>query len=441
MKGRFLAEITKEVFKDFDHAKYHNAEMQLSISGKSVSEWDKLASWICRYDLQANHVKWSIQIPRVYSLCRVGNLIQNFEEMLDNIFRPLFEVTIDPSSHPDLHLFLQLVVSFDSVYDESLPERKLKSYPMPRDWDSTENPPYFVYFYYLYSNLHVLNSLREELGMNTFLWRPHSGESGDLDHLAVSFMTADSIQHGITLKQTPVLQYLWYLAQIGIAMSPLSNNLFHLEYHKNPFPLFFTRGLKVTLSTDDPLMIHFTKEPLVEEYAIAAQLWKLSNIDMCEISRNSVLISGFSHSTKINWLGENYWKRGFEGNCIHKTNVPNARLLFREELLREEEELLFFNHSDGSTLLPLNVRVVFNKNHLSRSGDIDAFSPRRTSLLQLQLNRKRNQKKPALVPEDEIDRSTRFPKNSYMAYTLIGMIIGIIFAKVRGSTGVKKSKQ
>jgi len=208
MKGRFLAELTAEVFEDFDQAKYNNAEFQLTISGKSASEWDKLASWVCRNNLQANHVKWSIQIPRVYSIFRLGNLVQNFEEMLDNIFRPLFEVTVDPSSHPDLHLFLQLVVSFDSVYDESLPERKLKNYPMPRDWDSTENPPYFVYSYYLYSNLFVLNSLREELGMNTFLWRPHSGESGDFGHLAVSFMIADSIQHGIILKQTPVLQYL-----------------------------------------------------------------------------------------------------------------------------------------------------------------------------------------------------------------------------------------
>jgi len=208
MKGRFLAELTKEVFEDFDQAKYNNAEFQLTISGKSANEWDKLASWVCRNNLQANHVKWSIQIPRVYSIFRLGNLVQNFEEMLDNIFRPLFEVTIDPSSHPDLHLFLQLVVSFDSVYDESLPERKLKNYPKPGDWDSTENPPYFVYSYYLYSNLFVLNSLREELGMNTFLWRPHSGESGDFGHLAVSFMIADSIQHGIKLKQTPVLQYL-----------------------------------------------------------------------------------------------------------------------------------------------------------------------------------------------------------------------------------------
>ena len=35
---------------------------------------------------------------------------------------------------------------------------------------------------------------------------------------------------------------------------------------------FYQRGLNVTLSTDDPLIFHLTKEPLLEEYAIAKQV-------------------------------------------------------------------------------------------------------------------------------------------------------------------------
>lgn len=31
----------------------------------------------------------------------------------------------------------------------------------------------------------------------------------------------------------------------------------------------------------------------MEEYSIAAQVWKLSSCDMCELARNSVLMSGF----------------------------------------------------------------------------------------------------------------------------------------------------
>ena len=43
--------------------------------------------------------------------------------------------------------------------------------------------------------------------------------------------------------QAPVLQYLYYLKQIGIAMSPLSNNKLFLDYSKNPFPKYFAQVL------------------------------------------------------------------------------------------------------------------------------------------------------------------------------------------------------
>ena len=33
-------------------------------------------------------------------------MIDNFEQMLRNMFEPLFEVTQDPSSHPQLHVLL-----------------------------------------------------------------------------------------------------------------------------------------------------------------------------------------------------------------------------------------------------------------------------------------------------------------------------------------------
>ena len=56
-----------------------------------------------------------------------------------------------------------------------------------------------------------------------------------------------------------MLQYLYYLAQIGIAMSPLSNNSLFLNYHRNPLPEYLARGLRISLSTDDPLQFHFTK--------------------------------------------------------------------------------------------------------------------------------------------------------------------------------------
>lgn len=41
------------------------------------------------------------------------------------------------------------------------------------------------------------------------------------------------------------------------------------------------------------------QDPLMEEYAIAVQLWKLSTCDVCEIARNSVLQSGLCHQVTV----------------------------------------------------------------------------------------------------------------------------------------------
>ena len=82
-----------------------------------------------------------------------------------------------------------------------------------------------------------------------------AGEAGDIDHLVSALLLCENIAHGINLRKSPPLQYLFYLAQIGLCMSPLSNNSLFLDYHRNPFPTFFARGLSLSLSTDDPLMV------------------------------------------------------------------------------------------------------------------------------------------------------------------------------------------
>ncbi|KAK1426947.1 hypothetical protein QVD17_15629 [Tagetes erecta] len=302
IQGRFLAELTKQVFADLDASKYQMAEYRISIYGRKQSEWDNLASWIVNNELYSENVVWLIQLPRLYNIYKEMGIVTSFQTILDNVFLPLFEVTVDPESHPQLHVFLKQVVGLDLVDDESKPERRpTKHMPTPDQWTNIFNPAFSYYVYYCYANLYTLNKLRESKGMTTIRFRPHCGEAGDIDHLAASFLTTHNIAHGINLRKSPVLQYLYYLAQIGLAMSPLSNNSLFLDYHRNPFPMFFLRGLNVSLSTDDPLQIHLTKEPLVEEYSIAASVWKLSSCDLCEIARNSVYQSGFSHVLKSHW--------------------------------------------------------------------------------------------------------------------------------------------
>mmetsp|Transcript_17405 Transcript_17405/g.43329 ORF Transcript_17405/g.43329 Transcript_17405/m.43329 type:complete len:966 (+) Transcript_17405:420-3317(+) len=359
MNGQYFAEITRELLDDLEETKYQHTEWRLSIYGRKMDEWDKLAKWVLaggesglaksrhpavtaenKKLISANNM-WMIQIPRLFETYKSAGQLENFQQMLDNIFVPLFEVTIDPASHPELDEFLKHIGGFDTVDDESKSasamERHFSSKSRaPKDWDVAINPSYKYYSFYIQTNMRVLNKLRAKLRLNQFKFRPHAGEAGEVHHLDTAFLLADGINHGINLKKNPALQYLFYLCQIGLSMSPCSNNQLFLSYEKNPFYQFFQTGLNVTLSTDDPLMFHQTKEPLLEEYAIAKQLWKLSPSDLCEIARNSVLQCSYPMHTVLMWLGLEHPSQLHTENSIYHTNVPDSRFKFRRRSLREE---------------------------------------------------------------------------------------------------------
>ena len=53
--------------------------------------------------------KLFFQLPRLYNIYKEMGIVTSFQNILDNIFLPLFEVTVDPDSHPQLHVFLKQV--------------------------------------------------------------------------------------------------------------------------------------------------------------------------------------------------------------------------------------------------------------------------------------------------------------------------------------------
>uniref|UniRef100_A0A8C1ZXJ5 AMP deaminase n=1 Tax=Cyprinus carpio TaxID=7962 RepID=A0A8C1ZXJ5_CYPCA len=294
INGEYFARLIKEVAHDLEESKYQHAEPRLSIYGRAPEEWDSLSKWFIKQKLYSPNMRWIIQVGLKENKGKSGPWI-DFSKALD--------------------AFLQ-VTGFDSVDDESKHSDHIFTYksPKPEEWTMEENPPYTYYLFHMYANIMVLNNLRKERGLNTFQFRPHCGEAGSITHLVSAFLTADNISHGLNLKKSPVLQYLYYLAQVP--------------------------NLCVSLSTDDPLQFHYTKEALMEEYAIAAQLWKLSTCDVCEIARNSVLQSGLSHQEKKHFLGENYLQDGPEGNDIRRTNVAQIRMAYRHETLCNELSFL-----------------------------------------------------------------------------------------------------
>jgi AMP deaminase len=109
----------------------------------------------------------------------------------------------------------------------------------------------------------------------------------------------------------------------------------------------------------------------MEEYSIAAQVWKLSSCDMSELARNSVIMSGFPHRVSFDnlrnyscnfintilisiqikqyWLGPNYTKEGVAGNDISRTNVPDIRVAYRNETLLDELAVIFGSSTPNNT--------------------------------------------------------------------------------------------
>ena len=350
MNGRYFAELVRDVvFRRVQSQGNRVAiEPRLSIYGKSANEWGELADWVIEnkvLDIDhttgelTGHVKWFIQIPR---LCKIfmGKCYANFRELMENIFGPIFEATLYPTKHPNLHLFLCHVGAFDCVDDESnldpLLMRQRADMPA-EEYTWKEDPPYSYWCYHIYANLYALNRLREARGMNTFSFKPHCGEAGPRHHLATAYLLADSINHGWRLDHEPLLQYIYYLSQVGLGLCPLSNDALFVTLKQSPIGKLHRRGLRVALGTDDPLQFHQTASPLIEEYTVAGVAFDLNVVDKSEIARNSVLISTFPHGLKEKWLGPSYFASSqLDANNPDRSNVPSIRASFRHENLMRE---------------------------------------------------------------------------------------------------------
>lgn len=314
-------------------------EPRFSIYGKCPSEWEALARWIKRWKVDdVPGLLIAVQFPRVYRVWKKRGLVQSFAEMLHNFWQPLFDAARCPQEHEDVASLLLHLRLIDTVDDESKEdEADISNLPEPDQWTGSEEPPYSYYIYHMHANLSRLNGLRaawpKKRRISDFGFpsppielRPHCGEAGPSHHLATAFLFCHGISHGINLENSPVLQYLFYLAQVCIAMSPLSNSTLLKEYRDNPFAAFFRRGLRVSLATDDPMMFHVTHAPLLEEYVTARNAFELDEVDLSEVGRNSCF-TAFS-------VEERSALHDFDNP--RRTNIPPRRLAFRTQALEAE---------------------------------------------------------------------------------------------------------
>jgi AMP deaminase len=99
-------------------------ELRLTIRGSGLKEWYELAQWIESNELYLKKNMFVIQVPRAYRALRSSNMVSSFGELIANIFRPLFDAMIDPQANASLVRLMDCIAGFDSVDDESLPEKE-----------------------------------------------------------------------------------------------------------------------------------------------------------------------------------------------------------------------------------------------------------------------------------------------------------------------------
>lgn len=314
-------------------------EPRFTIYGKHPKEWATFAKWAKKWKIdEIPGLLISVQLPRVYRIWKKRGAVKCFGELLRNFFQPLLNAARRPAENADVAWLLQHLRAIDTVDDESVEDdAEISGLRGPDEWTSDEEPPYSYYLYHMHAYISKLNGLRaawpkrdriSDFGfpLPPIELRPHCGEAGPCHHLATAFLFCHGISHGINLESSPVLQYLYFLSQVCIAVSPISNSMLLRDYKDNPFARFFRQGLRVCLTTDDPMMFHVTHAPLLEEYVTARNAFELDEVDLSEVARNSCLAAFSVEERSVLHDSDN----------PRRTNIPPRRLSFRAQALDAE---------------------------------------------------------------------------------------------------------
>lgn len=402
MGGEYLAEIfITYCVHTLEKSKYQLAQVSVDFqfyNGAEGNWWKKFSQWIIRWRLVSHNVRWNVRLSRSYTkLFRMGK-VGTFQDYLDIVFKPLFENEI----HRDVALdfFLKNVACFDlvvSTTDDYLWEEFTDFDTAPQDWSAKgDNPTISHYMYYIYVQLAQLNCIRHNKKLNTICLRNdcstlsnRTSQAGadlnftdQLESLMCNFMLCDAglLQAEPMFNSPPLIIYLFYLCQIPVIVAPLSSvsvlasqtseeevlallgdslkkstrDITEEEqstYTTNPFMDMFKMGMKVSLSTKSVLFnSSYTMEPLIEEYSVAASIYLLNAADLCELSRTSVLCSGYEGFYKAHWIGvgvkrtpfqvdnvgyvDEWYDREIDTSARH--NVPNIRRSYRKETWDQE---------------------------------------------------------------------------------------------------------
>ncbi|EDO15435.1 hypothetical protein Kpol_1027p9 [Vanderwaltozyma polyspora DSM 70294] len=412
MEGEYLAEIfIKYVINHLETNKYLLTQISVDFQFHKLEEkswWERFSNWIMKWRLVSYNVRWNVRISRIYTdLFNIGR-VHTFENFLDIIFKPLFNKTL--GNDIQLQYFLANICSLDLVVENTdayIWKEFTEVCTKPSEWSAQgDNPPVAYYMYYIFEHLSKLNSIRHCQKQSTITLRSgcpsaksrtsQFGRTLFFNDQVESLVCNLLLCNGGLLQGQPVwtapapLQYLFYLFQIPVISSPLSSvstiateinplstefdmnlisnhqpsrDITTIEkrtYRKNPFMKMFQLGMPVSLSCKSLLFNNsYTSEPIIEEYSVAASIYLLNAADLCELTRTSVLCSGYDGWYKKHWIGVTISPTQFVKESIGyidnwydisdsindfgtaiRHNVPRTRRIYRIETLLQEWDFI-----------------------------------------------------------------------------------------------------
>jgi adenosine deaminase len=135
--------------------------------------------------------------------------------------------------------------------------------------------------------------------------KAHAGEFGSAGHVreALQVLGTRRIQHGIRAVEDPEVLQLALDLDATFDVCPISNVKLDVveTMSRHPIREFFDRGLRCTISTDDPFSFGNTVE---DEYAALARDLGFTPLELGRLAKNGFEVALVDEATRAQWMAE-----------------------------------------------------------------------------------------------------------------------------------------
>lgn len=303
--GRFLADVAKKSFDLLERTSALTggesyAEYRLPLLAETGA-WAQLAGWAVKFGLlKHSRAKWVVQIAETaYGSLKERRAVLSFGELLENVFVPPASAAVHFPSETSDNALAQFMRDVVAIEIAAIPGNRealnLEDNKDPREWIAASSPPFAYQSYHVWARLKALNRCRKAGKIPPLAL---VGSCATAEPLAAMYLLGSrSVSRCSALASHAPLQYLFHLDGVSAQVSLTSKRSLATKDGTGllSFQKLFEAGVPVTLCTEDPSVNNWYGDNLLEgEYSFAANGLGLSLADLAELSKNSVVASGWS---------------------------------------------------------------------------------------------------------------------------------------------------